>query len=255
MIGKGLNGESLRIHDWDEHQSYRKDRGQPPWIKVHRHIMRNMKWVALDDAERGQLVAIWLLAADHDGVIPASPAIVQKLCFMSDPPDLNKFIDLGFLDGDRRQDDVTSTSDRRRIDHPETEAETEKRRKTLWSNRIDAPTPDPASNRFDEFWAAYPKKVAKKKAAGIWKRRKLDKVADRIIADVKRRTTSDGEWVRGFVPHPTTYLNGDRWEDEVESETQQAVTALDLEMIDPEAQPERWQKAYAQFKRQQGATQ
>ena len=24
----------ITIHDWDEHQSYRKDRGQPPWIKL-----------------------------------------------------------------------------------------------------------------------------------------------------------------------------------------------------------------------------
>ena len=118
----------LTIHDWDEHQSYRKDRGQPPWIKVHRHVMRNIKWVALDDAERGQLVAIWLLAADHNGVIPASPELVQKLCFMSSPPDLDKFMDLGFLDGDRRHLDARPTPDRRQHDHPETEAETEKSR-------------------------------------------------------------------------------------------------------------------------------
>jgi hypothetical protein len=113
----------LSIHDWDEHQTYRKDRGQPPWIKVHRHIMRNMKWVALDDAERGQLVAIWLLAADHNGVIPASPHLIQKLCFMSDTPNLQKFIDLGFLDGEWRQDDAMPTPTRRQRDEPKAEAE------------------------------------------------------------------------------------------------------------------------------------
>lgn len=30
----------LHVHDWDEHQSYRRDRGQPPWIKVHRANQR-----------------------------------------------------------------------------------------------------------------------------------------------------------------------------------------------------------------------
>ena len=115
----------LAIHDWDEHQTYRKDRGQPPWIKVHRHIMRNLKWISLDDAERGQLVAMWLLAADHNGVIPASPHMIQKLCFMSDLPNLQKFIDLGFLDGEWRQHDATPTPTRRQRDVPETEAETE----------------------------------------------------------------------------------------------------------------------------------
>lgn len=90
----------LRIHDWDVHQTYRADRGQPPWIKVHRSLMRNIKWVGLDDNERGQLVAIWLLAADNNGVIPADSKIIQKFCFMSSEPNLNKFIDLGFIDKD-----------------------------------------------------------------------------------------------------------------------------------------------------------
>ena len=90
--------EMLNIHDWDEWQSYRKDRGQPPWIKIHREIMRNYKWVSLSDMERGQLVSCWLLAADHNGRIPVCPDLLQKLCFMSDRPNVNKFIELGFFD-------------------------------------------------------------------------------------------------------------------------------------------------------------
>ena len=66
--------------NWDKWQTYRKDRGQPPWIKIHRRLMRNPEWVSLTDAERGQLVSMWLLAADHDGVKLASS--VRQL----DPP-------------------------------------------------------------------------------------------------------------------------------------------------------------------------
>ena len=62
--------------------------------------MRNAEWVSLSDAERGQLVAMWLLAADQDGVIPASPSLVQKLCFMETPPDFDKFIVLGFIENE-----------------------------------------------------------------------------------------------------------------------------------------------------------
>jgi hypothetical protein len=109
----------LMVHDWDEHQSYRKDRGQPPWIKVHRHILRNLKWVGLTDMERGHLVAIWLLAADNDGIIPDSPEVVQKLCFMSDRPNLSKFKALGFLDSTGCHGDVILTSERRQGDAPE----------------------------------------------------------------------------------------------------------------------------------------
>lgn len=114
--------EHLQIHNWDKWQTYRKDRGQPPWIKVHRRIMRNPEWVSLTDAERGQLVAIWLLAADHDGVIPASPELIQKLCFMTKPPNLNKFIQLSFLSSNGCQDGVKMASSGSQDDTPKAKA-------------------------------------------------------------------------------------------------------------------------------------
>lgn len=109
----------IRIVDWDKWQSYRKDRGQPPWIKVHRRLLRNPKWIELSSAQRGQLVVIWLLAADHDGVIEGSPEMVSKLGFMSEPLDLQVFIDAGFIECDdnltstRRQDDAKMTPQNR----------------------------------------------------------------------------------------------------------------------------------------------
>lgn len=59
--------------------------------------MRNAKWVALTDAERGQIVSMWLLAADDNGSLPFSAELIQKICYMDNPPDLNKFIKLEFL--------------------------------------------------------------------------------------------------------------------------------------------------------------
>ena len=115
--------EYLHIHNWEKWQSYRSDRGQPPWIKIHRRIMRNVEWVSLSDSERGQLIAMWLLAADHDGVIPASPEIIQKICFMSDTPNINKFIELGFIENGWRQDGVSLASERPQHVTPKAEAE------------------------------------------------------------------------------------------------------------------------------------
>ena len=92
--------EYVKIKNWNKWQTYRKDRGQPPWIKIHRCVMRNPDWVSLSDAERGQLISLWLLAADHNGAIPASPSLLQKLCFMSTEPNINKFKELSFIDGD-----------------------------------------------------------------------------------------------------------------------------------------------------------
>lgn len=108
---------TLSIHNWGKWQSYRSDRGQPPWIKIHRECMRNIDWVSLSDAQRGQLVAIWLLAADRNGVIPASPSIIKKLCHLDTEPDLNMFIEQGFIDAPH--DGVTLASTVRQVDQPE----------------------------------------------------------------------------------------------------------------------------------------
>lgn len=71
---------------------------------------------------------------------------------------------------------------------------------------------------FDEFWKVYPRHVAKQNAVKAWAKTGADDsqaLTDSIIADVKQRL--DGEW-RGkdmqYIPHPATYLNQRRWEDE-----------------------------------------
>ena len=88
----------LQVRNWDKWQSYRRDRGQPPWIKVHRILMRDANWVALTDAQKGQLVAIWMLAADQNGRVPSSPRLIKKLCCLEHEPDLTMLMSLGFLD-------------------------------------------------------------------------------------------------------------------------------------------------------------
>jgi len=83
---------------------------------VHRRLLRDPNWVSLTDSQRGQLVTIWLLAADHDGMIPDSPKLIQKLCYMDKPPDIETFIDQGFIEHDanvtpqRRQSDALEES-------------------------------------------------------------------------------------------------------------------------------------------------
>lgn len=113
--------DQLRVHNWDKWQTYRRDRGQPPWIKVHREVSRHFDWLCLSDAQRGQLLAIWILAADRDGMVPADPKILQRVCGMSSEPDVNMMIDKGFLDvtPQRRQLDATVTPGRRQRDAPD----------------------------------------------------------------------------------------------------------------------------------------
>ena len=69
-----------------------------------------------------------------------------------------------------------------------------------------------SSPSFKKFWKAYPRRQSKKKAEDVWKRKKLDKLIDVILEDLAQRT----DWNAGsqFTPLPTTYLNGERWQDE-----------------------------------------
>ena len=70
--------------------------------------------------------------------------------------------------------------------------------------------------RFKEFWEAYPSKKGKKPAREKWQAKKLDELADTIIADVKARAEQDRSWRDGFVPNPATYLHQERWTDEIQ---------------------------------------
>jgi len=70
--------------------------------------------------------------------------------------------------------------------------------------------------RFDLFWSSYPKKVKRKRSVEIWKTKRLDAKAEQIVDDVKNRLANDGRWLDGFIPDPTTYLNGERWDDELQ---------------------------------------
>lgn len=70
---------------------------------------------------------------------------------------------------------------------------------------------------FDRFWAAFPNKKAKKDARKSWARLAPDEaLVDRILQAIDREKISD-QWRRGYVPHPATWLNGERWNDEPSS--------------------------------------
>lgn len=70
-----------------------------------------------------------------------------------------------------------------------------------------------ARSRFAEFWAAYPNKKGRQEAEKTWKRRKLDPLCDSLIAHVGLMASEDSDWLRGYVPMGSTYLNQARWED------------------------------------------
>jgi len=74
---------------------------------------------------------------------------------------------------------------------------------------------------FERFWAAYPRKIAKAPARKAWEKGKLDDKVEIIIAAVEKQA----RWAwkgreKSKIPHAATWLNAERWEDEVEVDTQ-----------------------------------
>lgn len=86
-------------------------------------------------------------------------------------------------------------------------------------------------NNFDLFWSAYPRKVKKKDSLVIWKRKKLDSKFQDLITDVKNRIQKDDAWKNGFIPHPTTYLRGERWNDDIAQPVTIKKTPRDMDQL------------------------
>jgi hypothetical protein len=114
---------------------------------------------------------------------------------------------------------ITGKPDNRRQVNTDTSVNTETTVNTDLSG--DVPSPMPKS-RFDDFWKAYPKKRGKKPVSDIWKRKHLDDRADLLIADIANRIRNDRRWLDGFIPDPKTYLNQERWTDEIELQKEQS---------------------------------
>lgn len=74
---------------------------------------------------------------------------------------------------------------------------------------------DPKSqNRFEEFWTAYPRKVGKQKAIAKYKAA-LNRATPEEIIDGAHRLSNDPNLPeQQFIPHATTWLERNGWEDE-----------------------------------------
>lgn len=79
------------------------------------------------------------------------------------------------------------------------------------------PKPPKGPDLFDEFWTAYPRKVGKDAAHKAFEKRKPDRAAvDRMLAAIAQQKQSP-QWTKDngeFIPHPATWLNQGRWQDE-----------------------------------------
>ena len=81
----------------------------------------------------------------------------------------------------------------------------------LVENNEDAP-----QISFEDFWAVWPRRVAKKDAQKAWLR--IPATAHHKILRAVEANKKTEQWSRDdgqYIPYPASWLNGERWEDEL----------------------------------------
>jgi len=76
---------------------------------------------------------------------------------------------------------------------------------------------------FDDFWAQYPRKTAKGAARKSWAKLTMDERREAYKA-IRKQVACHHFRNRGedFIPHPSTWINQQRWEDELRNTAEQS---------------------------------
>lgn len=99
----------------------------------------------------------------------------------------------------------------RKPNHTDTDTDTDKNTKS---------SSPAADDLFPKFWTLYPNKKGKAAAEKAWKKLKVTDDLFTLIAHGLAKQCASQAWLKDsgqFIPHPATWLNGKRWEDEIPS--------------------------------------
>ena len=98
--------------------------------------------------------------------------------------------------------------------------------------RTPSTPPTPPSDGFDEAWDAWPRKVGKKAAGKAWPIAVRSRGSrDDLIADVARFGAAYARYPKSrheFIPHLSSWLNGERWTDPIPALVSAVQSGLDL---------------------------
>lgn len=206
------------------------------WIKMRADLHTHPKVVRIMsalNADRllvvGGLHAVWCLFDAHsaDGVLDgytekALDSIIGCPGFAAAMVSVGWLVNNGESLATPRFDEHNGQSAKRRA------TETERKRASRSDEKVSAPEADKKRTReekrreevnpsaFAQFWAAYPKKVAKADAEKAWGKIKPDANLQNKISKAVSVASRTPEWVKDagqFIPNAATWLNGKRWED------------------------------------------
>jgi hypothetical protein len=201
----------FKVKNWSEYQPPLKSDRSVIWIKVYRKILDDYEWSNLSSDNKATLIELWLLASENNGKIKN----FEEICFRlrRDKPfiarqlkQLSNFIVQVGNEPETERKQLVS------LEKSKSKRESKSRVEVIQHGQVEVITK--AENEFLEFWNLYPKKKKKKEALSAWLK-VLPPIQPVLNAIGWQKQQQD--WVKEdgkFIPHPATYINGHRWEDE-----------------------------------------
>lgn len=129
----------FKVKNWDNFQHY-KDRN-PPWIKLHNHLLDNYEFECLPDASKAHLLCIWMLASRTQNKMPMDPKWIKRKIGASEDVDLQVLVKYGFIETECNlhiaEQDASNALVSEEESRGEAEAETEESIEDLLSGKPD----------------------------------------------------------------------------------------------------------------------
>lgn len=195
----GVEGH-YRIHDWEDHQ---------PWATGSEDRSLSGRWAA------------FVKRYGREGAAMRMPEYAARLRSASDPHPKRRKSDSEPDAPSPSPTDSFTDSDTKAPPTPPEPPPAPKARKAA-KKRARAPVGAEAySPGFERFWEAYPsgKRSKKTEAWAVWQRDDMEEFTDTIVTDVRTRAARHWGWIKEagrFIPGAQVYLNGRRWNDDIE---------------------------------------
>lgn len=181
------------VKNWETFQHY-KDRN-PPWIKLHNHLLDDYDFECLPDATKCHLLCIWMLASRTNNEMVYDNSWVKRKIGANSSVDLELLVSVGFIELQGSGQDASTSL-----------VSEEKRRGETEAEEI------AINDRFDDFWNMYDKKDGAAKCKSKWNKLK-DHEKDSIFRSLPNYVLSTPD--KQYRKNPLTWLNGEHWNDDI----------------------------------------
>jgi len=170
------------------------------WVKLHRSLITQSNYVCATENQKLSMLTA-LVICDQDGKFPNNQDWLNAVSG-ANPFDVDFLLSINYITAD--QPDLSTDGDDTLLFYSNTN-----NRKELKETEA-----------FNRFWTAYPKKSGRKDSIKAWHQVNGDDHIEPILAALSKLS---GRWSElkerresHFIPHPATWLRGERWNDEVE---------------------------------------